>query len=146
MRISTKGRYGLRAILDLAVYGENNKPVLLSEISRREKIPQKYLSQIMSELIKAGFIKSIRGRKGGYLLNKPPKEIKVSSVLHALEGDFSVVECVADPLVCDRVSFCGTRDVWKTLSRKIEETLSSITLEELVQNQKKKFENPIYNI
>ena len=146
MRISTKGRYGLRAILDLAVYGRKNTPVLLSEISRREEIPQKYLSQIMGELIRAGFVKSVRGRKGGYLLSKPPEEITVSEVLRALEGDFAVVECVADPSVCNRVSFCGTRDVWKLLSERIEETLSYITVEDLVESQKKKFENIIYNI
>jgi len=146
MKISTKGRYGLRAILDLAIHSQNNKPVLLLDISKRQGISEKYLSQIMNELIKAGLVKSVRGRNGGYLLNRSPREIRVFDILKILEGDFTVVKCVSNPLSCDRVSFCATRDVWKMLSEKIRETLSSITLEDLVRNQREKFKTPVYNI
>lgn len=146
MKISTKGRYGLRAILDLAIYSRGNKLVLLSEISRRQKISKKYLSQIMNLLIRAGFVKSVRGKNGGYLLGKSPKNINVFDVLQVLEGDLQVIECVPNPSSCDRAGLCAIRDVWKMLSERIHETLSSITLEDLMKNQAKKFKNLIYNI
>jgi len=146
MKISTKGRYGLRAILNLAFYGKKNEPVLLSEISEREGIPYKYLGQIMNELVKAGFVKSIKGRKGGYLLNKNPKNITIYEVLQTLEGDLSVADCVTNPGICHRASSCAVRDVFEELSHNIKKTLSSITLDDLIKNQVTKINNIIYNI
>lgn len=137
MKISTKGRYGVRAMLDLAINGKGGVPVYLPDIAKREEISEKYLEQIMTPLVKAGLVKSIRGRYGGYLLNKPPDEISLSDIIKILEGPFFVVDCVSDKKFCHRVNSCATREVWITLSDKIQDVLSSFNLENLSKMQKK---------
>jgi Rrf2 family transcriptional regulator, cysteine metabolism repressor len=138
MKISTKGRYGLRALVDLSMNGRNGFPVLLSDIARRQGISDKYLEQIATQLNRAGLVKTVRGRKGGYLLSKPEGEIKVSEVIKILEGPISLVDCVLEPQACSKSAACCTRDIWTLLSNKIEEVLSGFTIGDLAKLQEEK--------
>jgi len=138
MKISTKGRYGLRALIDLATYGEGTTPVFLSDIAKRQGISEKYLEHIFSSLHRAGLVKSVRGRKGGYLLSLPPGNITLSMILSTLEGPCILVDCVSDAAACTKTNTCATRDIWKMLGNKIEETTNSVTLANLAEQQKEK--------
>ena len=147
MKLSTKGRYGTRAMVDLAFhYGQG--PILLKDIAKRQQISEKYLEHIITSLKVAGLVKSIRGSHGGYILAKSPAQIKLSQVIKVLEGSIAPVECVDDPKVCSRAKLCVTRDIWKKIKRAIDEILESITLKDLVEREKKEEENKnvIYNI
>ncbi len=148
MKISTKGRYGLRALVDLALYGSTGQPVLLADIAKRQNISEKYLEQIANRLHKAGLVKTVRGRKGGYLLNKAQNEIGLNEIIEILEGPLCIVDCVAEPHLCDQASICSARDVWKILSDTVSETLSRYTLADLVamQNEKTSADAPMYYI
>jgi Rrf2 family protein len=108
-------------------------PVLLKDIAKLENISEKYLSLIMIPLHSRGLVKSTRGRYGGYSLARDPSQINLKDIMDVLEGDFFLVECVADPSSCPRVSMCVSHDVWETIAEKISETLSSITLSTLVE-------------
>ncbi len=141
MKISTKGRYGLRALIDLSINGRNGFPVLLSDIAKRQGISNKYLEQIATQLHRAGIVKTVRGRKGGYLLNRAEKEIRVSDIMEVLEGPLCVVDCVAEPDNCSRSALCSTRDIWTLLSHKIQEVLSCYTLADLARLQEDKTGN-----
>lgn len=132
MKITTKGRYGLRALIDLAIYGKSGLPVFLSDIAKRQEISDKYLEQIATQLQRGGLVRTMRGRKGGYLLNKPESQIKLSEIITVLEGPFSLVDCVKEPGTCMKSGSCSTRDIWRELSDKIEEVLASYTLEDIV--------------
>ena len=136
MKLSTKGRYGTRLMLELALNYDRNKPILLREISEKQKISLKYLEQIVTLLKNARLIRSIRGAKGGYMLSKHPKKIKLSEILAALEGDINIVDCISYPDTCDRVDSCITREIWETLSDKIKKVLSSISLYDLSKKRK----------
>jgi len=137
MQISTKVRYGTRAMLDLALhYG--NGPVLLKDIARRQEISLKYLDRICSSLKAAGLVKSLRGSKGGYVLNKPPSKITISQINEALEGSLVLVECVNNKNFCPRVNFCVTRDIWQELGKTMDSVLENTTLEDLVARDRKK--------
>lgn len=138
MKISTKGRYGLRALVDLSLNGKNGFPVLLSDIAKRQGISDKYLEQIATQLHRAGIVKTVRGRKGGYLLGRPEKDIKVSEVIAALEGPICVVDCVNEPDSCAKTPVCSTRDIWALLSKRIEETLAAFTIADLAKLQEEK--------
>jgi Rrf2 family protein len=133
MKISTKGRYGLRALMDLAMHGRSGIPVFLSDIAKRQEISDKYLEQIATQLLRAGLVRTVRGRKGGYLLGKTDSEI-----IEVLEGSICLVDCVNDPDRCQKSSVCSTRDVWTVLGNKIEEVLSGYTLADLVRMQEQK--------
>lgn len=147
MRISTKIRYGTRAMLELAShYGEG--PVDLKEIAKREDISLKYLEQVIIPLRTAGLVKSIRGSKGGYSLAKPPAEICLIDLIKVLDGPMDLAECLKDPKSCSRSPSCVTRDIWKEASDAIQQVFSSITFEEMV-NRKKEREgkaSPMYQI
>ena len=137
MKISTKGRYATRAMLDLAQhYGKT--PVLLKDISARQGISLRYLEQIVSPLIAAKLINSTRGPKGGINLARPPKKIKLSEVIQVMEGPITPVECVGNPGVCTRAPSCAARDVWTDLARAMYGVLESTTLQDLVERQEKK--------
>ena len=133
MKISTKGRYGLRALIDLAIHGKSGVPVYLSDIAKRQEISDKYLEQIATHLQRGGLVRTIRGRKGGYLLNKPENQIRLSEIVEVLEGPICLVDCVKEPGTCAKSSGCTTRDIWTELSDKIEEVLAGYTLEDIVQ-------------
>lgn len=144
MRLSTKARYGLRLMLNLASrYGDG--PVLLREIAEREQISEKYLSLIIIPLRVDGLVQSARGAYGGYSLARAPEEITVKHIIHALEGETALVNCVKNPAACLRVQTCPTREVWNILGEKIGETLDGMTLASLVKKSRDKEENTLMN-
>jgi Rrf2 family cysteine metabolism transcriptional repressor len=137
MKISTKGRYATRAMIDLAQhYGK--APVLLREISARQGISLRYLEQIVSSLIAASLLTSTRGPKGGVMLARPPQKIKLSEVIQVMEGPIAPVDCVEDPGACTRAHLCAARDVWTDLARAMHGVLESTTLQDLVERQERK--------
>jgi Rrf2 family transcriptional regulator, cysteine metabolism repressor len=148
MKISTKGRYGLRALIDLAIHGKSGVPVYLSDIAKRQEISDKYLEQIATQLQRGGLVRTIRGRKGGYLLNKPVSQIRLSEIVEVLEGPICLVDCVKEPGTCTKSSGCTTRDIWTELSNKIEEVLAGYTLADIVEIESTKTgtETPMYYI
>lgn len=131
MRLSTKTRYGVRALLDLALHGGKG-PVLLRDISKRQDISEKYLQQIFHSLSIGGIVRSFRGAGGGFVLNREPSEIKLSEVTRILEGPLTLVGCVQDKKRCGRVAGCVTRTLWEELSAVIVSKLDQITLGDLV--------------
>lgn len=138
MKLSTKGRYGLRAIIDLARYSEN-EPVSINSIAARQKISEGYLEQIVSLLKKGGLVKSIRGAFGGYVLAKDAKDISVGDVLRALEGSLEPVKCGAfhPEEACSAADGCVTKYVWQKINESITQTVDGICLEELVQESRR---------
>jgi Rrf2 family cysteine metabolism transcriptional repressor len=137
MKISTKIRYGTRAMLELAChYGEG--PIELREIAKRENISLKYLEQVIVPLRTAGLVKSARGSKGGYSLAKHPSEICLKDLVETLEGPLNLIECLKDPKVCQKVPYCITRDIWREVSEAIDGIFHSVTLEEMVRRKKEK--------
>ena len=137
MKISTKGRYGLRALIDLAQYSEI-EPVSISSIATRQGISERYLEQLMTLLKKAGLIKSIRGAAGGYVLAKDLEEISVGDVLRALEGSLEPVECAAfsGGDSCEAAGGCVTKYVWQRINESINKTVDEISLKQLVEESK----------
>ena len=136
--ISTRGRYALRLMLDLAIEA-GDEYIKIREIARRQDISEKYLEQIVNILNKAGYVRSVRGASGGYKLTRPPKEYTVGMILRLTEGSLAPVECVEyAENECSRYELCATIDVWKKLSKAISDVVDSITLEDLVNNYKKK--------
>lgn len=135
MKISTKGRYGLRAMMDLAIH-QTDSPVYLSSIAKRQNISEKYLEQIFATLQSAGLVRTVRGRKGGYLLTRPPKEITLSAIFKVLEGPCNLVTCISEPATCERTPSCATRELWQLLGNKMEEILGGMTLADLAERQR----------
>ena len=137
MKISTKGRYGLRALIDLAQYSEI-EPVSISSIATRQGISERYLEQLMTLLKKAGLIKSIRGAGGGYVLAKEMSDISVGDVLRALEGNLEPVECAAfnQQDSCQAAGGCVTKYVWQRINESINRTVDEINLKQLVEESK----------
>jgi Rrf2 family protein len=134
MKISTRTRYGLRMMLEIALnYG--GRPVLLRQIARNQGISEKYLGQLVIPLKAGELLVSERGAKGGYRLTKPPAKIKLSEIVEALEGPVNIVECVGDSASCRRSAQCVTRGLWQKLNRQISETLAGLTLADLVRKQ-----------
>jgi Rrf2 family cysteine metabolism transcriptional repressor len=137
MKLSTKGRYATRALLDIAQrYGK--KPVLLKDVSARQDISLRYLDQIVSPLISAKILVSARGPKGGVMLAKPPDKIRLIDFIQILEGPVAPVEFVSNPGVCTRSVSCVARDVWSDLADAMCRVLESTTLQDLVERDKKK--------
>lgn len=135
MKISTKGRYALRLMLDLAL-NNTEKPVRIKDIACRQGISDKYLEQIIAVLNKAQYVRSIRGPQGGYLLTKRPEEYTVGMILRLTEGSMAPVDCVdGDITTCDRIDDCVTSIVWKRLSDAINDVIDNITLADLVDWQ-----------
>lgn len=135
MKISTKGRYALRLMLDLATYN-TGEPVALKDISKRQEISEKYLEQIISTLNRGGLVKSIRGAKGGYMLTYAPEKITAGMVLRCTEGSLAPVACLEDnALPCDRTERCVTVRVYKQLNDAINGVVDNITLADMVEWQ-----------
>jgi Rrf2 family cysteine metabolism transcriptional repressor len=137
MKLSTKGRYGLRALLDLALH-QGEGLVLLKDIARRQEFSLPYLEHLITPLIAAGVVKSTRGARGGVSLIKPPSEIKLSEVVQLLEGSITPVDCVNNPALCHRSALCVTRDIWIEMKEAMSQVLDSTTLQDLVERQKRK--------
>lgn len=139
MKLSTKGRYGLRAMVDLASFCEES-PVSISSISARQDLSVTYLEQLLAKLRKAGLVQSIRGAQGGYVLTKDASEISVGEILRALEGDLSPVNCAEiskDDRSCSGSQFCVTKLVWQRINDSIEDTVNNMWLSELVEDSRK---------
>lgn len=133
MKISTKGRYALRLMLDLA---QNNtgEPVRIKDIAARQDLSDKYLEQIISILNKARFVKSIRGPQGGYLLTREPEQYTVGMILRLTEGSLAPVACLDDEInSCERQDTCATLKLWKMLNKAISDVVDQVTLADLVE-------------
>ncbi len=140
MKISTKGRYALRLMLDLAMQG-NDTPVRIKDIAQRQAVSDKYLEQIISVLNKAGYVKSIRGPQGGYRLAKEPSCYTVGMILRLTEGSLAPVACMDDDEnTCNRQECCATLELWKQLDDAIKGVVDTVTLEQLVVWQQEKGE------
>ena len=134
MKLSTKGRYGVKAMVDLAInYG--GSPVSIKSISQRQNISEYYLEQLFSSLRKAKLIKSIRGAQGGYILNRQPEDITVSDIIEVLEGQIEISDCL-DGVTCNNVDCCATRLLWKKIKTSIDEVTNSVTLKDIVEDYK----------
>ena len=140
MKISTRARYGLRALIDLGVYYKS-RPVLVKDIAKRQNLSERYLEHIMLALKKAGILMSIKGGKGGYMFLRDPSEIKISEIIEILEGSLSPVECVEKKEICEKSEYCVARELWCKIKNEILKYLEGITLKQLIERQKKKNEN-----
>lgn len=152
MKLSTKGRYGLRAMIDLARYSEK-EPVSINSIAARQGISERYLEQLVGLLKKAGLVRSIRGASGGYVLARSSGEISVGDVLRALEGSLEPVKCAAfySEEGCTASDGCVTKYVWQKINDSINETVDKMMLDELVResrevNPEGELENPRCNV
>ncbi len=137
MKLSTRGQYGTRALLDLALH-QGERPVLLKDIARRQQISLRYLEQLITPLITGGMVQSTRGPKGGVSLARAPEEIRLSEVIQLLEGSIAPVECLDNPDTCPRSGFCAPQDIWGELKRAMIGVLDATTLQDLAERQKRK--------
>ena len=144
MKISTKGRYALRLMLDLAI-NYTCEYISIKSIAARQEISEKYLEQIITQLNRAGFVRSVRGAQGGYMLAKAPTEYTVGMILRLMEGSLAPVSCIEEDEPCDRASRCVTQDVWLKIQEAVENVVDNITLADLVARYQEKTE-PIYII
>lgn len=138
MKLSTKGRYGLRAMVDLVLNGEK-EPVSIASIAARQNISESYLEQLIPKLRKAGLVNSVRGAGGGYMPGRPAGEISVGDVLRALEGNLDPVDCpgLSGGAGCEGSDICVTKYVWKRINESINRTVDEIKLQDLVEESRK---------
>lgn len=138
MKLSTKGRYGVKAMLDLALHNSEGQ-ISLKSIAERQNISENYLEQLFASLRKAGLVKSIRGSQGGYNLSDEPGNISIGAILRALEGSLAPVDCVSDvdPAKCGRSDSCVTRLIWEKIRDGVNSVVDSISLQDLVEEHKK---------
>jgi len=134
LRITTKGRYALRAMLDLAIH-QVSSPVTREDIARREDLPATYLAQLFAALTRAGLVESVRGPGGGYVLGRPAAAITVGEIIRAVEGPVLPVQCVSETTLCVRAGECTLRDLYRGLGHVIEEYLDAISLANLSSAQ-----------
>ena len=137
MKVSTKGRYGLRILLDVALH-QGQGPVALRDVSRRQGISHKYLWQVVNPLKAAGLLNATRGARGGYVLVRPPERITIQDIVRILEGPIAVVACVADPESCDRAVSCVAREAWAEIESKLNAAMRAITLKDLIRRHQEK--------
>jgi Rrf2 family cysteine metabolism transcriptional repressor len=134
MKLSTKGRYGVKAMVDLAIrYG--SEPVSIKTISERQKISEYYLEQLFAPLRKANLITSVRGAQGGYMLSRAPKEITVYDIMEVLEGPIEISDCL-DDVSCGNTDCCATRLLWSRIKKSIDDVTKSTSLEDIVADYK----------
>lgn len=146
MKLSTKGRYGLKAMFELSI-NQKDGPVPLKLIARNQNISDQYLEQIFAKLRKANLVQSVRGAQGGYLLAKDANNITVGDILTVLEGPISLSDCVLDEDICENSSICVTKVVWEKIKKGIDEVVDSITLQDMINDyNKNKFKNDITNL
>lgn len=138
MRISTKGRYAVRVMLDLAV-NNTGEYIKVKDIAARQEISEKYLEQIISVLNKAGYVKSVRGAQGGYRIARDPAEYTVGMILRLTEGSLNPVACLDDDVnECERCDTCETLEVWKELAEAIDNVVDHVTVADLVERQQER--------
>lgn len=132
MILSTKGRYGLKSMFEIAKAYESQKPLSIKSISERSEISENYLEQLLSKLKREGYLTSVRGAYGGYRLAKPPCEIYVGDILRVLEGELAPSPCTVEN-VCDTVE-CPTKKVWMRMKHALDDVMDSITLDDMLRN------------
>lgn len=137
MKISTKGRYALRLMLDLALT-DSAQPVPLRDVARRQEISDKYLEQIVTQMGRAGLVSSVRGAGGGYRLTKRPEEYTVGEILRAVEGSLAPVSCADDASGCCRAEQCVSLEIWIQIQEAVSSVVDHITLADLVSRYKEK--------
>ncbi len=137
MKISTKGRYGLRIMLDLAL-NDGTKPRMIHQIAKSQQISEKYISRLIIKLRKAGMVSSIRGAKGGYRIAQTPETLTLLEILEAMEGPVSIVGCVRHPGSCKVTEECAAREIWCTLNEEIRSSMAKVTLREIVEKYRAK--------
>lgn len=135
MKLSTKARYGMRAMVDLALHYEKG-PILLKDIAERQEVSMKYLDHIISTLRANGLIESAKTRHSGYVVSRAPCQIKTYEIIKAVEGSLAPVDCVDDPKICHRADFCATLNLWKKLKKSMRDVLEGVTLEDLANEQR----------
>jgi len=135
MKISTKGRYGVRILLDLALH-ENETPRQIHDIAASQQISEKYISRLIIDLRRAKMIRSIRGAKGGYRLARNPAEVTLLDIVEVMEGPLSIVDCVRSPGSCNRSGSCPSRQIWDNLNTEIREAMRKITFQNIIDNCK----------
>lgn len=145
MKLSSRTRYGMRAMLELALeYGK--KPLQIKSIADREDISNKYLEQLVAMLKSSGLVRSVRGPRGGYMLARPPAEIKLSEIFTTLEGPLVPVECLKHAEFCPRCSDCATRQIWQELYQALMSLLETTTLKQLSERAVKLQQGDQYHI
>lgn len=133
MKLTTKGRYGLRLMLDLAMH-QGYGPILLKDIASRQNLSEKYLWSLIAPLKAGGYIRSMRGAKGGYMLAKPADEITLKDIVTTLEGNLCLVDCVYDDNFCNRSTNCISHCVWRDISAQVSDIFENFTLASMLQN------------
>jgi len=136
MKISTKGRYGLRILIDLATH-DSTKPRMVRDIAKSQQISEKYISRLIIDLRRARLVRSVRGMKGGFFLARPPREITLLEIIETMEGTLSVVDCVMAPEKCALNGTCTARAIWTRLNNGIRELMRGITFEEILTEYNK---------
>lgn len=137
MKLSTRIRYGVRAMIDLKLH-EQDSPVLVQAIAERQEISRKYLDNLLLALKTAGLVRSVRGARGGYTLAKQAQDITLRDISTALRGETALTECALEKKVCSRVDTCPSRDIWKEMTDTLEAYLQNTTLEDLARKAKDK--------
>jgi Rrf2 family protein len=137
MKVSTRARYALRAMMDLAMHNDAG-PVLVKNIAGRQRISGHYLEQILISLKVAGLVSSVRGAGGGFSLSRHPSQIRLSEIMQVVEGTMAPVGCVDVPEKYPRSSFCAARDVWVEVKKAVDGVLESFTLQDIVDRQRER--------
>ena len=137
MKISTKGRYALRLMLDLAI-NNTGEYIPIKRIAERQEISEKYLEQIITQISRAGYVRSVRGSQGGYQLANPPEDYTVGMIWRLMEGEVSPVSCLDEPGSCDLADRCVTVDIWRQIKDAVENVVDNITLADLVKSYNEK--------
>ena len=137
MKLSTKGRYGSRAMLDIAIHYDES-PIAIKAVAQRQGISERYLENIMTILVSHGFVNSIRGNQGGFILAHPPKGIKLGDIIQVLEGTMAIADCVEEPSRCERAAECVTQEIWCRVKLAMMQVLDSFTLQDMVDIYHKK--------
>lgn len=138
MKISTKGRYGLRILLDLALHESQNGPRLIRDIAFSQQISEKYISRLIIKLRRAGMVRSIRGAKGGFRLNKNPNDITLLDITEAMEGPIAIVDCVLEPDSCKSCSQCAVHAIWNNLNQEIRSAMKRVSLKDIIDGSAQK--------
>lgn len=138
MKLSTKGRYGLKAMFDLAIH-DGEGPISLKNVAERQGVSDHYLEQLIASLRKAGLVKSVRGAQGGYMLSTDPSKITVGDIIRILEGPLGLSDCVSedDPTDCHNANYCVTKVVWEKIQSSISQVVDSITLQDMLDDYEK---------
>jgi len=136
MKISTKGDYGIRALIELTHHYGEARPLQSSEIASRQSVPESYLEQLLTTLRRAGFIRSVRGPQGGHALIRDPKELRVSEVIEALEGSIMPSDCLDESSQCSRSGGCAQRDMWEAVREAILNVLDNTTIGQLAERDR----------